>query len=102
MRVTRTRLQHLLDEVVKATARPAEPWRRVGGKNVANVGALHLDYNECYGGWDCVEIQNTSGGEDSLIGNTFAGRGRLKAHEMETFLIGVLWGLKQDVGARAD
>jgi hypothetical protein len=51
----------------------------------------------CYGGWDLVEITNDTGGESSLIGNTFGGRGRISSHEMETFLLGMLAALDRPV-----
>ena len=88
-RTTRKDLERLLDQVVTAMGRPKEHWRKREGGYAAVIGSMHLDHAGVYGGWDLCEIME-GGGEDSLIGNTFAGRGRLRAHEMETFLLGML------------
>ncbi len=93
-RVSRKRLEFLVEQVVKLQGRPAVTWTRAEGKNIASVGAIHLDYAAVYGGWDLVELQNEAGGQDSLVGNTFGGRGRLKSHEMESFLLGMLKGIE--------
>lgn len=96
-RTTRKDLQRLVDRLTALQGRPNESWdKQPDGKYHANYGALHLDHNSIYGGWDLVEIVNESGGEHSLIGNTFAGRGRLNAHEMQSFLLGMLLGLEGD------
>lgn len=95
-RVKTSDLQRLVDEISRKQGRPLKPWTpRADGKgSVANVGALYLDCNGIYGGWDLCEILNPGGGTHSLIGNTFAGRGRLPGHEMESFLMGMLAGLE--------
>jgi len=96
-RVSRARLENLVKIVAEKQGRPLAPWayttesaNRLRGQR----GALQLDHNPIYGGWDLVEIANESGGENSLIGNTFGGRGRLNAHEMESFLLGMLAALQ--------
>ncbi len=87
MRVSRKRLKTLKNRVASLQDRPHDVWvRQANGKLKANVGALHLDYVSMYGGWDLVEITNKHGGENSL----FTGHRRLKAYEMETFLLGML------------
>ena len=91
MKTSRKHLDALVADIAKLQGRPAECWvRNADGTLKSNQGALHLNYASCYGGFDLVEICNTAGGESSLIGNTFCGRGRLKAHEMETFLLGMI------------
>lgn len=100
-RVSRQRLEHLVDILAELQGRPTgRVWIQEDGKNKARIGHLKLDHNTMYGGWDLVEILTESGGEESLIGNTFAGRGRLKAHEMETWLIGALWALEFNAASR--
>lgn len=94
MKTSTKRLEQLRDILAKLQGRPPKAWEpRPDGKgSLAVVGALILDHNSIYGGWDLCEMVNESGGEHSLIGNTFAGRGRLKAHEMESFLLGAIFG----------
>jgi hypothetical protein len=93
-RITRKDLNQLMAIVAERLHRPAQAYRREhDGKLTANVGALLLTHAGVYGGWDLVEIDNDGGGQHSLIGNTFGGRGRLKAHEMESFMLGMLAGL---------
>lgn len=55
-----------------------------------NVGALELNHQKEYGGYDLVEIANDKGGERSLLGNSFPGGQRLTAREMANFLAGML------------
>ncbi len=93
MRVTKKRLENLAVAVAAKLERPNVNWIRKGKRNIGQVGSLYLDNNPHYGGWDLLEIQNVSGGVTSLIGNTFGGRGRLKAKEMESFLLGMLTAL---------
>lgn len=94
-RVSRQQLQRLVDRIITLQNRPAKSYVRTAeGKNVAQVGHIHLDHAAVYGGWDLVEVLTTSGGQESMIGNTFGGRGRVNAHEMETFLLGMLHALE--------
>jgi hypothetical protein len=101
MRTTRKDLERLRERVAKLQGRPMESWTKQTPTTEtpfqlkANIGAIHLDHNATYGGWDLCEIVNEHGGEHSLIGNTFAGRGRLNAHEMESFLLGMLAVLEE-------
>lgn len=93
-RTTRKDLERLVARVTRLQQRPEAAYvKGEDGKYHCQVGALQLDHNSCYGGWDLVEMVNGSGGQQSLIGNTFAGRGRLSAHEMESFLLGMLSAL---------
>lgn len=90
MRVSKKHLQNLLDFISQKLGRPSQSlvnkqWQ---------IGALHLEYVACYGGWDMCEIINDKGAEHSLIGNTFGGRGRLTSREMETFLLGMMAALE--------
>ena len=95
MRTSRKRLDALVAQIATLQGRPKECWAVVSPRgNKSNPGALHLDHAPCYGGFDLVEICNDKGGESSLIGNTFGGRGRLSAKEMETFLLGMLTALQ--------
>jgi hypothetical protein len=88
---TRKQLDRLVTLVSSLQKRPVKVWeKRQDGTLYSNIKALHLDYAACYGGYDLVEIVNERGGERSLVGNTFCGRGRLKAKEMETFLLGMI------------
>jgi hypothetical protein len=89
-RVTEKRLQQLVYRVVELQGRPVTGSSGHGETQKANVGSIHLDHASCYGGWDLVEITSDRGSEESLVGNTFGGRGRLSSHEMETFLLGML------------
>lgn len=92
-RISRKRLESLVKIVSELQGRPLRVWNQIDGKNVSSRGAIHLDHAPCYGGWDLVEICNDGGGESSLIGNTFGGRGRVSAHEIETFLLGMYTAL---------
>ena len=102
MRVSRKRLESLVSRVVALEGRPVEWWTGKDSRRGSNPGALRLDHAPIYGGWDLVECVNDKGGEDSLIGNTFAGRGRLSAHEMETFLLGMLRVLEYHPRGKAE
>jgi hypothetical protein len=98
MSITKKDLQRKVDFIVNKLGLPKEGWTQDIDGNKANVGHIALDHNAIYGGWDLNQIMNESGGINSWIGNDFAGRGRLKAHEMETFLLGVVKGL--EIGGR--
>lgn len=84
-------LQNLVDAISVKQGRPsAELTGDTQTGVTSNPGALFLNYNAVYGGWDLLEYTNDRVCDSSLIGNTFAGRGRLKTREMETFLLGML------------
>ncbi len=91
MRTSKQDLQKLVDAISEKQGRPSAELRGDMKTGVrSNPGALRLDHNAYYGGWDLLEYTNDRVCDASLIGNTFAGRGRLKAHEMESFLLGML------------
>lgn len=43
-------------------------WKRVDGKNVADIGCWNLDYNPTYGGAVIEEIMSEGGGVDNPLG----------------------------------
>ena len=44
-------------------------WKKVGNKNVADVGCWQYDHNPIYGGGMITEISNESGGETTPFGS---------------------------------
>lgn len=102
MRVTWNRLEVLLGSVVTALGLPVKVLEVINGQIYWNVGALRLDFNENYGGWDLEQVIGDHGVVESLVGNCFAGTGRLKAREMELFLLGMLAALERAKGGEND
>lgn len=93
MRVHKSTLVSLLQEIYMELGLPPRFKQGVDGMN---PGAIYLDHNASYGGWDLCEITNPQGGEASLVNNTFGGSGRLKAREMQLFLQGMLLGIRKE------
>ena len=95
-RIRKTRLERLAAQVNKELGRPERFWDYSDGRNIAHVGHISTNNAPIYGGWDLVEVTSESGGERSIIGNNGPGdRGRLKAHEMESFLLGMLAAIER-------
>lgn len=89
-RIKRETLEKMVALITEKTGRPTEQY--TGGE--PNLGALTLDHNANYGGYDLTELTER-GGSTSLIGNTFCGAGRMSPREMRAFLAGILWALEK-------
>ena len=93
-RIKRKSLEMLVARVTELTGRPTESHTGQAPNCTVNEGALTLDHNANYGGYDLTET-TARGGSASLIGNSFAGAGRMKPKEMHAFLAGILWALEK-------
>jgi hypothetical protein len=92
-RITRETLEKMVARITELTGRPTEQYTGVAPNCKPNVGALTLDHNANYGGYDLTELKER-GGSASLIGNSFAGNGRMSPKEMHAFLSGILYALE--------
>lgn len=68
MRYTRKDCEQRVATLNRMMGRPAEPYKRVGNRNIHNVG--HLDLSEYNGYYRIVEIVNESGAERDIFGSS--------------------------------
>ena len=66
MRITEKDLQATCDRINRIMATPHEPYARIEGKLVANVGCYHL--NHAYGGVALYQMDNECGGVRDIFG----------------------------------
>ena len=64
-RITIKHLRALADTLNRMTNSPSEPWGRVDGRNVANIGNYHI--SQAYGGFCVHRMANESGGVTTPI-----------------------------------
>lgn len=91
---TKQRLEKMVVAIATAQGRPLIARTGDAPRCVHNVGALELNHMPQYGGYDLIEISNATGGERSLLGNSFPGGRRLNGREMGAFLSGMLAAAK--------
>lgn len=93
-RISKKELESKVTRINEMMGRPVEPFRAYEGSNeqkyIFNVGHIALDYNRFYGGYTLREISNRDGGESNfgLVSR------RVAAREMNTYLEGIITGLK--------
>ena len=91
-RITKQRLQDLLDRINQATGHKLEAWTQdETGRNRANVGTYVLDW--AYGGVRLSQLTNEGGGERDITGR---GTKRETYYRMHAFLDGL------DAGQRGE
>jgi hypothetical protein len=84
-RITKTKLQHVLDAINHAAGRKLEPWTQdASGRYRANVGTYVLDW--AYGGVRLSQITSEGGGERDITGR---GTKRETYYRMHAFLDGL-------------
>jgi hypothetical protein len=67
-----------------------ECWKRIDGRNVAQIGSVYLDHAPCYGGWCINQIMNEGGGCTNVTGFGV----RLTAAELIAFFDGSRWAIR--------
>lgn len=65
-RITIANLEAVVDRINRLTGSPANPWRREGDRNRANIGNYHLSH--AYGGVCLHRMCNESGGVTTPLG----------------------------------
>ena len=85
-RITRAFLDAKADTLNSMTKSPAEPYRTVDGKAVANVGNYHI--SRAYGGY-CLHRMATEGGGVSDVFNC----GHIPARELAGLMSAYMAGL---------
>lgn len=63
-RITRKDLERAVKALNEQTGHAVDAWRRVGDRNIANVGTYVVD--GAYGGWKVCQIVSESGGEKEI------------------------------------
>lgn len=66
MRITQKDLQATCDRINRMLDQPLEPYVRIEGKLVANIGCYHLDH--AYGGVALYQMDNNVGGVRDIFG----------------------------------
>ncbi len=93
-RVTPTLLRARVATLNRLLGRPADAYKTVDGRNVAQVGVFVL--TSAYGGWSVAEISSESGGERHAIGMY----GHVPARECLSHLDGAVW-IAQELAPKA-
>lgn len=89
MRITTAHIDNLTNWINQTKNLPLEPWKRVDGKPVAQIGHI-MAYRQC-GHWSVVQMTNTGGGQRDLRHGT--------AREVYEFLKGMQEGMMFDYHA---
>ena len=63
-RITQANLEGSVLRLNKMTGSPETPYKRIDGRNIAQVGCFILD--GAYGGWKLARITNSSGGQTNI------------------------------------
>ena len=63
-RITQRHLEAVRDRINTLAGTPAVPYKRIDGRNVAQVGCYVLD--GAYGGWKLAQIVNDMGGQRDI------------------------------------
>jgi hypothetical protein len=86
-RITSKQLDALANNLNKASNSPLEPYTRVAGKLVANIGNFHI--SGAYGGYALHRMVNTSGGITSVFNS-----GYMTTRELHTRMEALLKGFE--------
>ena len=65
MKVTKKDLTATIDRLNRVTNSPETPWKRVDGRNVAQIGNYHL--SEAYGGYELCQMMSEGGGVSDTL-----------------------------------
>ena len=86
-RITKGFLESRIESLNCLLKRPCDPWTRIDGKNVANIGNFHL--SQAYGGFELHEMSNKGGG----VHDTFR-CGHVPARELFNRLTAFIAGIE--------
>ena len=90
-RITDKHLQALADRINRVLGTPLQPWTRVDGRNVANIGNFHVYH--AYGGVNLHQMANESGGVTTPI--SMGTRTKRELYEqMHAYLSGLEVGMR--------
>lgn len=84
-RITKVDLQNIVFRINKHMGKPIEPYSKVQGKFIANIGNYHLD--SAYGGHQLVQMQSEGGGISVVLGGYVSKR--VIYERMHAFLKGL-------------
>lgn len=88
MRITEKDLQATCDRINRIMNTPIEPYARIEGKRVANVGCYHLDH--AYGGVALYQMASEGGGVRDIFG------GHMPKRELYERMHAFIKGLEED------
>ena len=85
-RITNKDLEAVVGRINRAMGAPAEPYRRVDGRTVANIGNYHI--SGAYGGVSLHRMVNAGGGVQDVFSSGH-GTKRELYEKMHAFLAGI-------------